>query len=603
MQRIIDITKFTTDDNEPTKYKLISLINHIGNETNNGHFTAVVLNDDNTCWSLNDDKVDLISVDALNLEENYMLFYKKIINKPVDTKVINRVTATNSNQINRFHKIINEINVNHIQITEINLLKEAIYEYSDVFCLEDEPLSICPILKHSIRLYTNSAPINIRQYRNSKWESEEIERQVQKMLKDGIIQPSKSPYNSPLLLIKKKALNNPDKPQAYRLCTDFRALNAQTIDEYLPTPLVDLLIDQLGQSKSQYFSCLDLRSSYYQIALDDDSIDKTAFSTGSHHYSYTRMVMGLKTSSHSFQRLINIAMGDYVGKILYLYMDDLVIFSDTIEEHIHRLKLVFQRLRDCTLKLSPEKCDFLKTEAKFLGYIISKNGLKPNPDKVRVISEFPHPKNQTAIKSFLGMLGYYRRFIHDFSGRAAPLTSLLRKNTKFIWSDECEAAFDYFKSVLLNPPILQFPDFSKQFIITCDASKVALSGVLSQGPIGEDLPIAFTSRKLTDAETRYSVSEQEIASVLFSITTFRCYIFGTKFLVYSDNKALQYLFQVKSPSSRLMRWKIALAGYDFQIMHIKGKSNKVADCLSRYIPEIEPQSNNDKSNTNRPNTN
>lgn len=597
LQRKIDITKFIVNENETMQYKLMSLINHIGSDTDNGHFTAVVFNDDDTCWSLNDDKVNLVHVDAINLEENYILFYKRIKTNSDQMKTINQIISTSPNSYDRFETIMKEINLKHMTEEENNLIREAIYEYQDVFCLEDEPLTVCPILKHSIRLYTNTAPINIRQYRNSKWESEEIERQVQKLLKDGIVEHSKSPYNSPLLLVKKKALNNPNKPQTYRLCTDFRQLNAQTIDEYLPTPLVDTLIDYLGQSKSKYYSCLDLRSSYYQIALDDESKEKTAFSTGSSHFQYKRLVMGLKTSSHAFLRAINIAMGDYVGKILYLYMDDIVVFANTLQEHIYRLKLLFQRLRECTLKLSPEKCDFLKPEVNFLGYIISKEGLAPNPEKVRVISEFPHPRNQTAIKSFLGMLGYYRRFIPDFSGKAAPLTNLLRKNTKFIWTDECESAFQYFKITLANPPILQFPDFTKQFILTTDSSSVALSAVLSQTTAGEDLPIAFASRKLSDAETRYGISEQEIAAVLYAISHFRCYIFGTKFLVQSDNKALQWLFQVKSPSSRLMRWKIALAGYNFQIVHIKGKSNKVADCLSRYIPEMEPKLTNETTQT------
>lgn len=238
----------------------------------------------------------------------------------------------------------------------------------------------------------------------------------------------------------------------------------------------------------------------------------------------------------------------------------------------------------------------LKTTINFLGHTISDNGVKPNPDRVQSMSGFPQPKNPRGIKSFLGMANFYRRFIDHFADKAAPLTQLLKKDVKFQWNQECTKAFESLKTSLTQAPILQYPDFTKPFIITTDASKIAISAILSQGEIGTDLPVAYASRKLIDTETRYGSAELEVLAILFAVETYRPYVYNRKFISQSDHRALQWLLEIKSPSSRLMRWKIRLAGYDFEIKYIKGKANYVADCLSRYPPNTVE--NNDEAEEN-----
>lgn len=266
-----------------------------------------------------------------------------------------------------------------------------------------------------------------------------------------------------------------------------------------------------------------------------------------------------------------------------MFLDDILVYASSISEHLERLELLFSTLRKHNLKLSATKCNLLLNELKFLGFIISASGVLPSPDKIVPIVNFPQPKTHKTIKSFLGMCGYYRRHIPQFSDHAKPMNNLLKKNIKFLWSEACVKSFQYFKNCLTNPPILQFPDFDKPFILTCDGSASAISAVLSQGTPPDDLPIAFASRTLLDAETRYVTSEIEISAVLFGIRYFKTYIGFSHFIIKTDCQALQWLQQVKSRNSRLLKLKLKLAFYDFEIHHIKGTHNTVADCLSRYI--------------------
>lgn len=567
---------------EDAHYNLKSVINHMSSSATTGHYTAQIILKNYTSILYNDNHVTHEGVNHIQPNAVYLLFYERE-NPQMKVHRIRTIHARPSAYESRIKFLHDSIPTSHLTPSEEFELLHIIYEFQDIFYMEGDSLTQCPLIEHSIRLYTDTAPIHVRQYRRSKWEGEEIDRQISELLKDGIIQPSTSPYNSPVLLVKKKGTDANGKPK-YRMVTDFRALNAKTIPESIPTPIISELLENIGFQNS-YFTVLDMAKGYWQIGLQKDSQIMTAFSSGNNHYQYTRMVMGLKSSSITFLRCILIAMHEYIGKIVHPYVDDLCITGNTFKEHLHNIQLVFQRLRECNLQVTPDKCEFAKTSVKFLGHIISDKGIQPDMDKVHIIQNFPPLTTQKHIKSFLGMVGYYRRFIPTFSDKATPLTNLLRKNTKFHWSPACETAFQYFKDILTKPPILRIPDFNSIFLITTDASQTAISAILSQGNLGEDLPIAFISRKLHEPETRYSTSEQEILAVLFAIQQFRCYIFNQKFIVYSDNKALQWLFQIKSPSSRLMRWKIALAGYDFEIRHIKGKTNKVADCLSRYIPE------------------
>lgn len=262
-------------------------------------------------------------------------------------------------------------------------------------------------------------------------------------------------------------------------------------------------------------------------------------------------------------------------------MDDIIIYSPTIHEHISRLTEVFKRLRKANLKIQPDKCEFLRKEVAYLGHLITQDGVKPNPSKVDCILNFPVPKKSKDIQSFLGLAGYYRRFIPNFAKISKPLTKLLKKDTPFLFDSECNSSFDELKKALVSNPILIYPNFQEPFLLTTDASAFAIGAVLSQGPVGKDLPIAYASRTLCNAETKYSTIERELLAIVWAVKHFRPYLFGRKFTLITDHRPLTWLFSIKDPGSRLARWRLKLEEYDYKIEYKPGKINKNADALSR----------------------
>lgn len=273
---------------------------------------------------------------------------------------------------------------------------------------------------------------------------------------------------------------------------DFRQLNQKTEQDAYPLPNIEEILDQLGRAR--YFSAFDLASGFHQIPLDESSKKKTAFSTPGGHYEFNRMPFGLKNAPATFQRTMDNALRGLIGKTCFVYLDDIVIYGESIEEHNSKLQKLFQRLSDLRLKLQPDKCEYLKPELQYLGHIITEDGVRPNPEKLKAVKEFPRPKHVKNIKQFLGLAGYYRRFIKDFSKKAKPLTKLLKKDVPFDFSEEQTRAFEILKSELCNEPLLQYPDFKREFILTTDASNDAIGAILSQGDIGKDKPVAYTSR-------------------------------------------------------------------------------------------------------------
>ncbi|XP_050310841.1 uncharacterized protein LOC126746579 [Anthonomus grandis grandis] len=381
--------------------------------------------------------------------------------------------------VDRRQLIKEQLRIDHLNEEEREEITKLCLEFSDIFYIEGDQLTFTNEIKHSIDT-NNAKPIYTKSYRYPHIYKEEVKRQISKMLDENIIRPSVSPWSAPVWVVPKKL--DASGKQKWRVVIDYRKLNEVTVNDKYSLPNISDLLDQLG--KCQYFTTLDLASGFHQIEIDPKDISKTAFSVENGHYEFVRMPFGLKNAPSTFQRVMdNILMG-ILNKRCLVYMDDIIIYSPTIHEHINRLQEVFKRLRKSNLKIQPDKCEFLRKEVAYLGHLITENGVKPNPAKVECILNFPEPKNQKDIKSFLGLAGYYRR-------------------------KECQESFNTLKTALTTDPLLIYPNFEEPFILTTDASAFAIGAVLSQGPIGKDMPIAYASRTLCAAETKYSTIEQE----------------------------------------------------------------------------------------------
>lgn len=394
----------------------------------------------------------------------------------------------------RYERVMEWIKTTHLNEEETNHVTEIIRENTDLFRLPGEFLPATDVVQHRIPT-VDDVPVFIKPYRYSPAQKEEIASQVKKLLDKQIIQPSKSPYNSPLVIVPKKADSKGNKQ--WRMVVDYRSLNSKTIGDAHPLPNITEILDRLGGA--QYFTVIDLASGFHQVEVAPEDRHKTSFSTPLAHYEFVRMPFGLKGAPAMFQRLMNTVLLGLQDEELFVYLDDIVLFAQNLEEHQAKVKRVFKRLRDAKLSIQPEKCVFLSKSVEYLGHIITPNGVFPNPSKTEAVRNFPRPKTQTNIRQFLGLAGFYRRFITNFSSRAKPLSDLTKKTVKFEWGPEQEKSFQDLKNALCTAPILQYPDFNRPFILTTDASNFATGAVLSQGELGSDKPIAYMSKIMKPA--------------------------------------------------------------------------------------------------------
>lgn len=464
-----------------------------------------------------------------------------------------------------------------ITSTNANILP-LLDEFNDLFLDDLHDLPPKRLIDHEIKLIDNAIPPVQSPYRMSQPELAELKRQLELLLDKGYIRPSNSPYGAPVLFAKKK-------DGTLRMCVDYRALNKVTIKNKYPIPRVDELLDQLTGAK--LFSRLDLKSGYHQIRVKDDDIEKTAFRTRYGSFEFLVLPFGLTNAPPTFMRLMNSIFHKYLDQFLIIYLDDILIYSKNEPDHLRHIKIVLQLLRDHQLFINKEKCEFCVDQIEFVGHIVTSTGIKVDPNKVTAIKTWPIPRNSTAIRSFLGAAGFYRKFIHNFSEIAAPLTDLTKDNRDFIWTSQHQAAFVTLKDCLASAPVLRLPDFTLPFLVVTDASMSAVGGVLMQDDGDGERPIAYESRKLSDAESRYPVHEQELLAIIICLRTWRCYLEGMQFTIRTDHKSLEYLQTQKHLSRRMVRWIEYLQQFTFTIEYNPGRQNVVADALSRlYITQI-----------------
>lgn len=498
------------------------------------------------------------------------------LDRPAHAELFNIECNGTQQTSTRAHEVVSRLRTDHLNPEEKANLVALCSRYSDVFYIEGEGLTFTNKIKHRIRT-TDDVPVHAKSYRYPFVHRQEVRDQITKMLDQGIIRPSESAWSSPIWVVPKKI--DASGKQKWRLVVDFRKLNEKTLDDKYPIPNINDVLDKLG--KCHYFTTLDLASGFYQVEMHPQDVEKTAFNVEHGHFEFLRMPMGLKNSPSTFQRVMDNVLRGLQNEICLVYLDDIIVFSTSLQEHIINLEKVFQRLRESNFKIQMDKSEFLKLETAYLGHIIGKDGIKPNPDKISAIKKYPIPKTSKEIKQFLGLLGYYRKFIPDFARTTKPLTQCLKKGRKITLDSEYVNCFERCKTLLTNDPILQYPDFSKEFNLTTDASNVAIGAVLSQGPINSDKPICYASRTLNESEMNYSTIEKELLAIVWATRYFRPYLFGRKFKIFTDHKPLQWMMNMKEPNSRLTRWRLRLSEYDFSVIYKKGKSNTNADALSR----------------------
>lgn len=494
------------------------------------------------------------------------------------TAIADSAGDTLSSQIleNRLKEIEDLIKTEHLNPEELDHVQEIIDTHHDLFHLPGDKLGKTNAVTHKIPT-TDENPIRVKQYRYPQIHKREIDQQMKELLSSGIVEPSSSPYNSPLWIVPKKPDANGTK--RWRMVIDYRALNEKSIADAYPLPNILEILDQLGSAK--YFSVFDLASGFHQIGMNPKDAEKTAFSTPFGHYEFKRMPFGLKNAPATFQRLMDAVLTGLQGTELFVYLDDIVIYARSLSEHREKFEKLARRLRKANLKLQPSKCAFLQKEVAYLGHRISEDGVRPSVEKLQAVKQFPTPKNVREVREFLGLAGYYRRFIDSYSRISKPLTNLLKKDHGFDWDKDQERAFTTLRDALCKEPVLAYPNFDLEFNVTTDASGYAVGAVLSQGKIGTDRPIAYASRLLNGAELNYSTIEKECLALVYAVQHFRPYLYGRKFNLITDHRPLVWMNSVKDPTSRLLRWRLKLAEFDYNITYRPGKINTNADALSR----------------------
>lgn len=485
-----------------------------------------------------------------------------------------------------FFQQIESLDLSVLSPPEQGQVRALLQKYQAVFSDHESDLGCTSLISHDIPLL-DDAPVRQRYRRIPPSEYEVVKTHINQLLEAGIVRESCSPYASPIVLVKKK-------DGGLRMCVDYRHLNAKTRRDAFPLPRIEESLDSL--SGARWFSTLDLASGYLQVPVSEQDKPKTAFCTPFGLFEWNRMPFGLCNAPSTFQRLMERLFGDQRCQSLLLYLDDVVVFSSSIDQHLERLEMVLGRLEKEGLKAKLEKCAFFRREVKYLGHVISAQGVATDPGKIEAVTHWRCPGTVSELRTFLGFASYYRRFVEGFAKLAAPLHRLVaevggsksgkhrKQSLTHVWTEQCQMAFEALKRKLTSAPILAYADFSKPFILEVDASYGGLGAVLSQDFEGKVRPIAYASRGLRPSErnmTNYSSMKLEFLALKWAmVEKFREYLLGHKCIVFTDNNPLSHLATAKLGATE-QRWAAELAAFDFEVKYRAGKSNGNADALSR----------------------
>ena len=450
-------------------------------------------------------------------------------------------------------------------------VRKCLIDFQDVLSKGDHDIGHTDVVKHHIDT-GDAKPIKERVRRHPYLHQQEIQEQIRSLEKRGVIEPSDSPWAANVVLVDKK-------DGTKRFCVDYRKLNSVTIKDAYPVPRIDETFDALRGAK--WFCTLDLASGYWQVALDEDASQKSTFVVRSGLYRWKCMPFGLCNAPATFERLMEKIMAGLQWEILLIYLDDIIVFGQTVTETLARLRVVFERLRLAGLKLKPSKCHLFQQSVAYLGHIVSSEGIATDPQKVETVASWPTPRCVREVRSFLGLASYYRRFIRGFAEIASPLHALTEKAREFMWTESCQEAFDELKNRLQAAPVLSYPIPEGNFILDTDASGDGIGAVLSQVQDGDEKVLAYASRKLSKPERNYCVTRKEMLAVVVYLKYFKQYLYGRRVTVRTDHAALRWVLNFKNPEGQLARWLEVLSQYDLVVEHRSGTKHGNADGLSR----------------------
>ena len=458
-------------------------------------------------------------------------------------------------------------------------LESLFRKHPGILPTPSRPIGRTNLLQHHIQLTPDATPVRIPTYRVPHSKRVKLEEEVQGMLNQGIIEDSDSPWSSPLLLV-------PKKDGSWRPVVDYRQLNKLTVSQPYPVPMIKELLMDINRN-STIFSSIDLKSGFLQLPLHPDSRQYTAFSTQSGHYHFLVTPMGLTNSPLSFVRLMNSVLQGLIPNDVMVYIDDILVSSKDLPDHIKQLDKVFNRLNNAGLTINVTKCKFLAPSLTFLGHTIDKRGISPNNLKITAIQYMPPPKSTKEIKSFLGVCGFYRDHVPYYSQLQSPLTALLKKDVPFTWESKHQTSFESLKKALTTAPILIFPDYRLPFHLYTDASATGLGAVLLQDIQNQLKPVAYASRMLLKAERNYCTTDRELLAIVWALKHFRELILGYEIHIWTDHNPLTPLLSpnAKDVHGRKARYQMTLNEYNATINFVKGTNNIQPDMLSRMLTQ------------------